>query len=779
MSDEPKNSGFQAIRRPLLLAVSGVVTMAVGVSAGLWLQQENDSSDEGNHSDLNETLQVAQTDLTGDEIINDESSLELFDTDQNIDSEPSRQTESKSAPPLIADATPIADLTGTSVDAVPDDTMSLANHIAIADEELRIGNYSKALDIYRYALSQVEGSAEAAVRFRMALCAEAAGNSEEARVRYQFVSQKFIHSPWAGVSQLGEARCLSAMGRIDQLESTVLRYLLLDETHYSSTIRGELFHIAGLAFCRQLLSSSKDDLLADDGLVVSTFMPDPILVLDNLPVMLAEHVPKQFQTTFEILQSTDKSADSVYIKVHCAQSPVSSLLQAITTRSGFECELSPAAKDALNGRRQAVHSEDVSLSVLLDGLTIPFGLTWTQDDKAIRFNVQLEQERSTSGEFRLAAAERLLRNALFQAPDSDQSGHSRVALGTLLFKRSRHADAAYIFKSQIDQFPRSEVDAEAAFNLAKARMVLGQSDEALNDFLHVVDSSGGQPVARMAAYIYVGRLQLENEAYQPAVSALVRAVLLSESSPLAKDSALMLSSAYLLAGNPQGANSVLMNRREILNEETTRDTAAFLSAFCRFRSAVLDDRKEREGRSLVTALTRFEPQSQFGLHWNLLAAEACEELGLYQQATQHYLNVVKSNSGAQLRNRALLQLASRYRTDNRLQEASHLLTSIDADQADTFSEHVALQAAHVAIQRGESDSAVQLCHHVVTQSEDEEVRRAALKAMGQAFEQKQDHRSAVYCFSGRLPNIDLPKLETTPEERTPLAQEPTGKEDVK
>lgn len=792
MTSEPEKTETAPKSRKLLLMACGLLTAGLGAGLGVWMQTENPSSDAQNPSSQSAITQN-QTDLTdysqtADGVFSDDPGIqnaadsELLsqtgpagtDLSQSNTDNPGPSQDSLTTADLQWDSAESTEWQTTSADAVPSETVNLANHIAIADEELRIGNYAKALDIFRYTLGLVSGTAEAPIRFRMALCAEAAGQFEEARVRYRAVSQKFSQSPWAGVAQLGEARCLSALGRIDLLESGPLRNLLLDETFFPETVRGELFHTCGLAFSREILANAEHDLLDDRGLVIADWTPDPILILDSLPQMLTEHSGKKFAATFQLLQRTDESPDSIYVRVHSTNAPVDVLLKAASQKSGFQCVLSPLAQTSLKGRRQILHAEDISLSVLLDGLTVPFSLTWQQQGQTIHISHHTETEPAQLSAFRLAAAERLLRNALFQAPDSRQAGHTRVALGTLLFNTRREADAAHVFRSQIEQYPRSPVDAETKFNLAKCLISLGQNPEASEHFLHSVDASGGQPLARAAAYIYVGRLQIEDEQYQAAVSSLVRAVALSEMGRLEKDAALMLSSAYLLAGNPQGANSVLMKRRTVLNAPETQDAAAFLSAFSRFRAAVLEDRREREGRTLVSALTNFKPESQFGFHWIILTAEAYEELGLQEQAIQKYLESLQAVSAARLKDRALLQLASRYRADNRLQDAASVLDSISQEQADAFSQQVALQTALVAVDRGDSDSALKLCHFIVTKSDNPEIQRLALKTMGRAFEQKQDHQAAIYCFSGRLPAMTFadsnpPTLlqDTTPQSTIP------------
>lgn len=72
---------------------------------------------------------------------------------------------------------------------------------------------------------------------------------------------------------------------------------------------------------------------------------------------------------------------------------------------------------------------------------------------------------------------------------------------------------------------------------------------------------------------------------------LRRALALNEGTDLEAVAAMMLSSTYLILGNPRGANSILMTRRELLRDRSVRDQAAFLASLLRFRAVIGSRRK--------------------------------------------------------------------------------------------------------------------------------------------------------------------------------------------
>ena len=260
-------------------------------------------------------------------------------------------------------------------------------------------------------------------------------------------------------------------------------------------------------------------------------------------------------------------------------------------------------------------------------------------------------------ECRLKSAERILRIAVTDGAVSRQAGHSRMALATLLYEQKRAADAVQFLQVQIESEPRSVVETEAAFNLGKCLMVLNQRNEAREAFLRSIDAAGGLADVKIAAYIFTSRLLLEDDQSKLAISNMMRGVALSRrDSAMEPFAALQLGSAYLIFGNPQGANSVLMERREELANGPGREAAAFVSALARFRAAVLADRREREGWAVVSALAEFKPEKYCGGHWAVLVAEACEELGLEGQANDAYLLALRKLPASWLRDRTVCDL---------------------------------------------------------------------------------------------------------------------------
>ncbi len=769
MADANTNTRKNKTIRVVSLAVTGLLMAATGMYIGGLLSESPVPDSQENTVEVNGNPQMGGAAFSQSPF--DETATEQAATEAGATNSPAGKSDGQSAAAALADqslahADEVMNAFGNAPSAPSadglastDPTDPITNQIALADEQLRAGSYVQAQRAYTFARQHVDGLAQAAVQYRIALCSEAAGNFREASTQYQQISRSFSATTWAAVARLGEARCLAALGRVDSLAAGILRHALLDQSLFSPRIRGELLHVSGRAFCQSFMPRGIEHLLDDDGMVMPQWVTDPNRQLELLPEYLRDEPLPKRSVTFTILQQTDQFPDTIYVRAHTPISDLKSLITAVTKRSGFDCHFSEAAIVTIAGRTQQAYVDDISLSLLLDGLCAPFGLIWWHEANGIHVMAATELDEAAVVSYRRAAGKRLLSSALVVAPDSSQAGFSRVSLGILQFQNGSPVDAAYTFQLQMELMPHSSVDGEAAHNLAKCYLATAQLDRAKATFLKVVDSSTHNFNAQIGAYLYVGRLQVEQGRFQPAVSSLVRALAICRGTEFEPRAALMLSSAYLMAESPQGASSVLMERREAFDDQQQRNAAAFLSSMSRFDAAVLPGKKERAARALVTALSQLKPDRQFGAHWYYLHALACEELGLTDQAIEGFTETIKRLPAAPLRDRAMVKLANQYRFDNRLDEAAGLLAGINADRSGSLGQHITIQAAQVALDKGDGPAAVQHCRYVVGVTEDEQLQRVALRLMGRAYELQQNHKAAVYCFAGMLPAADAISLE--------------------
>ena len=725
VSEDTPPSLFSRFKRPLVFGALGLVTIALGAGVGVWLNAEGPPKSEGDHAN-DDKSPGGKSPKKADK---KEKEYESLLTNDEVNSA----------------ADPAAwDKTATKTDRI-------ANHVKIADESLRIGDYAKAISVYRYLLPHTEGAHKAAILFRLALASECSGASKDALRQYQAIAQRFSQSNWNDVAQLGRVRCLAQTASAGMLDTVVYRNLILDNTALTAPIRREVLHAAARGLCGLLLNERRNEILNPHTLLLAEWNVQPNVELAQLPNLLKAAPREPGDAAFEMLQKIDDNPENIYFKIQARRVELKALLTQLTEQAGLTLKMSAGALDAVISRKQAIHADDVSMSLLLDGLCAPFGLAWYADGSTVDIATSAERSAEENAEFFMARVVRLLDLARIEAADSPQAGYTKIAHGCLLFEKGRAADAAHIFNGEIQSGTTPAVDIEAAFNLGKCYQILNQTADAEQAWYRCVDAGGKDRITRTAAYICLSRIQLEDGRFQKAASSLVMGLALSNGTVLEQQAAALLGSAWLMAGNAPAANSVMFDYKHRLEDEQIRNSVAFAGALARYRVSGLPERREAQGRDVVAALSHFDPGQAFGSHWHVLAAQACEDLGLSDLAMRHYVNAVKELDGGGLRKLTMLKLAERYRDDQRLQEAGEILLAMDTGEPGAVNDEVDLQAADIAMREKDTQTTIDKCHQIVVRTEDEAVRRRALCLMGRAFEKEKNYESAVYCFAGMLP----------------------------
>ncbi|MCA9063975.1 MAG: tetratricopeptide repeat protein [Planctomycetaceae bacterium] len=715
------------------MALSAVGFLVVGAIAGRYLFPSDSRSSEGNPSSEQETAQAEQ------------GSLDLIS--QELQSVNQLPFETEGIDPVTNTAAAVLREDGTSESAAH----LTARQIAIADEHLRSGNFAMANRAYQLLRESATGSLHAALQYRLALCAETSGHYVEALDAYRSIANSRAPSEWIGASRLGEARCLAALGNHEALKADLLRLQLLDETAFPRDVRSELAHLLARDLWHEIAGQQSIDLLDDTVLAVTHWSPEPFQLLEELH-HLEPRSTDDLRPEFTVLQNTEQHPDGIFLRIHTARSAsVRELLQSLIHGCGMSVQFSRVADHQAASHQCLIHVNDRSLSLLLDGLTVPYGNLWTEDQGLVRIVTTRDVSPDELKQFQAEAAERMLRHSLLSYPEARQIGHTRIALGSLLFSQNRPADAAHLFRVQLESQPRSEVEAITGFNLGKCLMSVQDPVHALDAFTISLDASVSQADLRVSAYLYAGRIQMMLEQKQAAVMTLMRGLAVAEDTSLEAEAALMLAAAYLLNNNPQGANSVLVDRSELLRKPDLRPASAFASALARYRAAVLAEHREREAAGLVSAIAKFHPEKEFGAQWSCLLADACFDLGLTSVSIEHYALGIRSLPECPLRQETVLKLASVYRADNHLETATGLLRQLSPESASTVVDLAVLRQAEIHLDQDEPDLAITTARALFDDASDNELRRQALKVMGRAYEQKQNHRAAVYCYAGILP----------------------------
>ena len=653
---------------------------------------------------------------------------------------------------------------------------SIARQISLADEWMATGYFPRAKAGYYSAMPDVTGSALDGLMFRIALCSELLGDYSKALTEYQRLSTRATSSVWSSASRLGEARCLAATGRTELLRTEILPLAILDESAYPVWIVGELLHLAGRSivpeFSDMTSLQARQRLLRHDGLAVPAMLVEPEELLVLMDARENETYTSSGPPLFRLLQKTAGSPDGCYLQLQQENVAVLSLLDAVLKECEFESDISEAARIAVGQHGQTLFITDRSLSLILDGLCLKFGLVWEQDGGTLRFRSKDEAGIEVTSAYSHDVGERVLRAAVISAPDSHQSSASQLTLGVMLFQKKLYADAAHTFQLYMERHPHAELVGVASFNMAKSCLMLAQPDDARQHFLRCIDDNKTTRDLKICAYVNLGELQLAAGDTKPAISTLIRGLSQSRDHWCEVDCALMLASAYLLSDNPQGTNSILMERRSLLQLKPHVDAAAFLSAYSRFRRAAAPNRLAREAEAVVTSLSHLRTSLLLGEHWYLLMAAAYEDIGLHSDAIGVYQECLNSEPSEFIMAHCSLRLVDMYLQDGKPGLAEEILKAVPNLANPSMRDQTTLKKAVVAQMRGDLDTAVKVSETLAMEADNPSIKKAALKVLGSAYEQKGNPRAAVYCYAGMIPaagnaplidtiNHEVPESSTT------------------
>ena len=743
--------------------------ITVGVLAGSFLKPSTPieqplevAKAEGFSSVVDETTPFARN---NPDAKNDDDEIDNFDRPADVTDTLGQQRQ--------ADETDMPVLKGSE----PDNP--IARLMLASDEWLRMGYFSKALSGFEVVLQHSEILAVESVRFRIALCHEFLGDWSKAQQQYRELA-KSIHFPEIrNLARLGEARCLITRGDTELLKSQYFPTAILNETAYSNRVTGELLHLIGRALVLDtkdrgpLWTEVKPENSEDLAIPDMDYSPGRILdQLNNIkPEPDMSDVP-----VFEVLQRSVDTPDGCFVRMNQPKVGVLALLTEMVSECGFQSQLSQEATLAIQGHGQSVIVSDKSLSLLLDGICMRFGLVWKPTGTNIVISSREEADPADALEFARSQTERVLRWAILTSPDSSQAHSSQLLLGVMSFDRKQYAEASHVFQVYLERHPHTMLTGLAAFNLAKCYLRNGQYDEAEQAMLRGVDHTHSTLDTRIAAYMQLGRLRLETGNIKAALSTLVRGLSQSRGHKSEGDISILLASAYLLADNPQAANSILMERRTLYRSAEQKGTTAFLSSYCRLRRAADPARIARETRAVVSSLAYFRPGRMYGKHWYLLAAAAYEDMGLRDSAISTHIAALNDQLPEFILAHCTVQLAELYLAEADYEKAKTLLSAMPEISNEKLRHRALMCQAELATRMEQFDSAISFASTIARESTDEAITRAALKLLGQSYEKKQNFRAAVYCYAGMVPDTETePVLEqvslTTEDNSTERTQQ--------
>ncbi len=652
-------------------------------------------------------------------------------------------------------------------DALLSGSVASADLLQRADELILEGSYSTALRLLRTLAATVTGDTQQTVRLRIGLCCELVGDLSPAQQQYDLAGQGNLRQVREH-ALLGKIRCWMASNRNTVAEAL---YQSLTASHGPGTSRlGDCWHLLAQSVAADLFRTGTENDLDETRLFHSRPSTPVLEILQAVRSADDERVPPPtlFSTEqIDVVRRLGERPQELFLTADLSPRPIADCLAALAKSGGWEVGISELASSQLMGHRRALKFVDLDAAFVLDALLSGANLSWSVEGNRLKIVDSSELSPAERDARHRQRAERALRAAIAAAPDHAWVSHAYLAIGRLAALEERYPEALRYHEQALSLFPDAECRIELLINQGKLLLQLGERDAALERFYAAADSATGHPL-RPTAFLYIGRLQLENNRPDRAKPELMRALALCQDGPYEDIAACLLASALLMDRNPHGANAVLMKRRTALAAGDCVDQAAFLSALARYRATVSESYRQRMARDVVEAVAHADPGAMFGGHWWVLCVEALDAVGMAHEARRMRNECLTHTAPFPLRDQLLLTAAQEHVQASTGDEILQAMQSLAREDQSRLPDQTRLIAADNAFQEGNTDRALRLCTELVRDTTvPDDIRRNSLRLMGRIFQNRGDFHAAVACFAGTLPTDDMLAVPTMSDHASP------------
>lgn len=634
-----------------------------------------------------------------------------------------------------------------------------------ADQLLLSGRTEEALQQYQLA-EQAESPVPPELTYRIAVCAEELSDSEEALRNYRMIS-RVRSSEVALAGRLGQARIHYAQGAYATCRRVLApaAKLSADPAYSLTTLGGDVNYLLGLALAQETREAKSESLLDATHLFGPQIRWDVGDVLSLVPIdastnPVAGAMADDFVRELETIGDPEKPA-TILVSANLQQRSIGQIIDAIVAETGWQADLTEMAEDVTRARRASLNVRDRTAAEVLSLLLEPHELFWTFEDQTLRVQRVQDVEPEVVTARNLKRANELLEVALAEAPEHKLASQAYLALGNLAGHVGRVERAAAFFREIADRFPGSETTQTATFNLAKVHFIQRDRVAAIPTFFEVVDGRTGAELEPLA-YLYIGRLQLDDGQFEAARKALGRSLAMARHTDVRAGASITLAAAYLISrddDSPEAANAALMEARSDLRQDRYRNIAVFLSALTRFRATVRPKELGRRGDELLAAAARVDPAKFFGRYGYMLLGDAFADLNITSETIRQYQLGMHVTRGTRMYDALMYRLANEYRRQDQLEESRLTFLELAASESVEWAARGLVEAASLMLTMGRFEECRTHCRWALERSVKEdypqEARAALLRTLGRVYEESGDFRRAGLCYAGFLPSEDL------------------------
>ncbi|MCA9198525.1 MAG: tetratricopeptide repeat protein [Planctomycetales bacterium] len=630
---------------------------------------------------------------------------------------------------------------------------STDNRYETAERLATEGDYQRAITIYQQIMADENSPS---ILLKMAACHEYLGAADIASRQYQAALDKTNSLRVAYLARLGLARILQQQGK-HQAARTLLSGLALESdsvfpntNRANSAVAGEVFHRLAQGLVAESFFT-KTNWLDDHSCIWTSGDWDHINVWDILNnTSDPAPMPADIQEVHQLARFGNRPRD-VSLSVSIDRINVADAIELLAQTAQIPLQWTEGAREVSQLKAVRITVDDQTMSSILDYLVSSLGLTWyiNQNNELIlsKWSQVEAQERQRQ---LLRLAERLLLNTVTRSPEHPGAPSSLLALGCISFNKREYPQASKYFEQVRNEFPLSSVVAAAYFDLGKSEMLQQRYNEAIESFAEATNHGQGRDI-EAAASIYIGRIYLDQGEPTEATRPLTQAVRICHDPELIPKAVVTLAAGYILGGNPNAANAVLMEFRDALDDSDQRETAAFVGAFGRFAASVNQERRQQFGRSLFEAANQVDPNAFLGPFGYILLMDALDSIGITGKVIEYNELALRQPLPPETEYQLQWRLANTHLKQQRINDALVVLNALGQQQERWWARRSRLLVAGILVDQKRYSEATDACLKLLQDSDTENEKIQIMRILGQIYEANADHRNASLCYAGMLP----------------------------
>jgi tetratricopeptide (TPR) repeat protein len=614
------------------------------------------------------------------------------------------------------------------------------------DAQIRAGHHDQALALCKEGARRNTGVALDALDYRAALCLEVRGEREKALGIYGSIVNRTPDTRAAAAASLGQARCWLRQGKIAEAR-TLLNTMLL-RSALPAYAEHELLTDAAylLAFAIAPEMTREDIPSAVRPLALARARLDiPIETLLDWVTPEGGTMESRSNDGVEGRIETRRlgtRVEEVSVTVTATQERLAGFFDRLGEKCGLKIKWSAESRPQAENHIISVVVEQMPLPELVRGLALDANLGWELAEGVLTLTPASAEEKSQR-----VNAGKLLRAALLAAPDHALAPMAMLELGNLEVTAGHAREGLSWYERMLTQSQRGRIPAQAYYNLALARLLVGDRPQARDAFYWVTDRAPSSDLAFLA-YLQIGRQYLSENDANAAMRPLRRALAAPTGSTTRSAAALLLAAASLFTDNPRAAYSTLAEIGAGLNDESFRRPAALLDALARYRARGDSRESVQELGDLLGALPGYREEPILGEAGLLLAGRAYRDLGMIEDMVALYQRSTPKPESA-LGQEMALDLGEFYFEKDKRQEARQQFEPVAA-AAGRRAAQAELRLAWLDLRDRHFDDCIRRCRGLLTTGAGD--RKETLALMGKAYSQKGDNVRAARCLAGDIPD---------------------------